>query len=287
MTDTITKAEVIQSKEIARSNAMYNSELQAQRAMALARPRTPKNVLDTALAELALVPHLAQKAYYVIPFKDKESGGTKNVEGPSVKASRSLLRLWGNCACAGRIVGETDDRFELEAAFIDYETNAIFRKTVSVSKFYIPRETKIKTPLREDRLTLSIQAGLSKAERNATLSGLPSWLVDAYYERAKEIAAGVKVKGVKGKELPLPERYDKMYKAFAELGVERAKIEDFIKRTMAGKDDLDILSDMIGIHTAIKDNQITKEQVFEAPTEKKEAGAGPMNLEDVLPGIGE
>lgn len=285
MSDTITKGEVIQTKEIAKSNAMYNSELQAQRTMALAKPRNAKTVMEEALWELEVFPDFAQKAYYVIPFKDGE-GGIKNVEGPSVKAARALMRIWQNCGCAGRIVAETDDRFEIEAAMIDFETNTVFRKTLSVSKYYVPKATKIKTILREDRLTMAIQAGLAKAERNAILAGLPIGLIETYHAKAKEIAAGVKSKTSKVSEKPIAERYAAMYKAFGELGVEKKTVEDYIARVMKGKGDVEILASMLGIHNAIKEGQITKEQVFESPIETKESD-GAIKLDDILPGIGD
>lgn len=94
-------AVVVSSRQLA-------TELQAQRSMALASPRNEKNVLGGALAELGLVPEFAKTAYYVIPYKD-ENGNPQPVEGPSVKASRSLARRWRNCATASRVVDDQEE----------------------------------------------------------------------------------------------------------------------------------------------------------------------------------
>lgn len=279
-------AALVEGHAIAGSAVQLAAEIRSQREMALSNPRDERKVMGGALAELNIAPEFAKRSFYVIPYKDYSSSPptVKNVEGPSVKASRALARRWGNCATASRVSSEDDERYQVEGIFVDFETNVIFRRTVSVSKFYIPHKTKVKTPLRDDRLTLALQAGMSKAERNATLAALPVWLVDAHYAEARRLAAGGKPVGSKGKELPIAERYDKMYAAFAELKIERKAVADYIQRVLPNTmPDPEIIGHMIGIFNAIKDGQVKAQDVF-AP-ESAEAGKGPVNLGDVLPGV--
>lgn len=275
---TIAVQEKVTEGEIVEESHQLATEIRAQREMALSKPRIERTVLEGSLTELGLVPEFARKAYYVIPYKDGDK--TVNVEGPSVKASRALMRRWGNCASASRVIEETDDRFQVEGVFVDFETNTIYRRAVSVSKFYVPRQTKIKTRLRDDRLTMALQAGMSKAERNATLAGLPVWLVESYYNEAKRIAGGGKVKGSSDPEIPAEKRYAKMYAAFKALGVVKEKIETYINQNLPDADDASIIGHMLGIHNAIKDGQADASIVFgaeDAPLPK-----GPVSVNDIL-----
>lgn len=276
------KKDVVREGEIVAAGMnQLATEMQTQRNLALAQPRDEKKVLQAAMAELAMVPEFAKKSYYVIPYRDGDR--VVNVEGPSVKASRGLQRRWGNCATASRITADEGDRFQVEGIFIDYETNVVFRRTVSVSKFYIAKSTKLKTPLRDDRMTLALQAGMSKAERNATLAGLPVYLVEAYFKEAKRIAAGgITAAGGQGPSpaAALEKQYDALYRDFAKAGVVKERVAEYIKVKMGDKDPEDVIGTMLGILNAIEDNQISIDDVFGKPAAAP-AGNGPVGASDL------
>lgn len=250
-------------------------EIKTQREIALSRPRDEKAIYQAALAELEFAPEFAEDAFYAIPFKDKDAeDGKTMIEGLSVVASRAIARRWGNCATAARIGAESDDAFEVEGIFADFETNAFFRATVRVPKSYIPRGTKIPTPLRADRLNLAIQAGLSKAERNATMKGLPEYLKSRYFTAAKKIA-GAKGKGVKTDA----ERLAEICASFNKWGVTPDRVAEYIKTNLNGVATDEIIGTMRGVFNSLKEGQAKAEDVFTEP--KKEESRGPVSAENL------
>lgn len=269
---------VLEGQVVATGINQLATELKTQRELAISNPRKEKTVMDAALAELEFAPEFAEKAYYVIPFRDT-NGEKVEVKGPSVKASRALARRWGNCATASRVVSQEEDAFVVEGLFVDFETNVIFRRTQRVRKTYIPKETKIPKPLREDRLNMAIQAGMSKAERNATLDGLPPYLVESYYQKAMKIA------GAKGKRegKTLVERWNAMYAFFERKGVTKARLDAYVKENLGGQGDDEQLGHLNGVGNALRDGQTTVEQVFGNLPEKK-AGEGPVSASDLTGG---
>ena len=95
-------AEVIHGKGTALA---IRTEIETQNTIARQYPRDSKACLDEALQELQLVPEYACKAFYSIPYKDRSGGEEKivKVEGPSIKASQALSRIWGNNSDASRV----------------------------------------------------------------------------------------------------------------------------------------------------------------------------------------
>lgn len=249
-------------------------EIKTQRELALSNPRDEAKVLAACLAELTIAPEFAEEAFYSIPYNKGKENETL-VEGLSVKASRAVARRWMNCAVASRIATETDETIECEGVFADFETNVFLRRIVQVSKTYIESSTKIKRPLAGVHLTNAIQAGLSKAERNATLSGLPEYFKERIFAGAKKIA-GAKDKATKTVE----ERFAALFSQFEKLGADKKTVEFYIAaKYPAGTDPDEILGAMRGIFNALKAKETTIADVFGIV--KTGGAAGPVGASDL------
>ncbi len=254
-------------------------EIKAQRELALSNPRNEVTIFNKAIAALEAFPDFAEDAYYSIPFGQGED--QEMVEGLSVVASREAVRLWGNCAAGNRIIGEQDDAFEVEGVFADFETNAFFRAVVRVPKNYIPRGTNIPKPLRADRMNTAIQAGLSKAERNATLKGLPAWFKERYFSAAKRLAGSKGKKEGKTDE----QRLAACFEGFKKFDVDQERVKAYVAKNFTKAHTTDeIIGTMKGVFNALKDRQAKAEDVFPiAKVEEKKTGQ--VNLADI-PGSG-
>jgi len=261
---------------IAQGMTVLRVENESQQAMATMKPRDEAKVYAGAVKELELAPQFAKTAWYSIPYKDGEK--TVFVEGPSIKAAMALARRWGNCANAARITDNMDDRVIVEGVFMDYETNLRTLRTVSVAKRAWNHKMKQVLPLREDRLNMAIQSGMSKATRNAILASLPASLVDTYVAAAKRVAIG---KGPAGsKEKSLKERIEDAKKKFVTMGATENSIQLYING-QAYETDEDLLAGLMGLWTSINDGQASIEDVFGAP----EAAAAPA--QGALPTVGD
>ncbi|MCX5794922.1 MAG: hypothetical protein NTY77_05470 [Elusimicrobia bacterium] len=280
--------------ELVDSSHALAIEISGQRQMAIAQPRNPKAVFESAITELEMDPEFAEDAYYEIPVnsRDDDEGGDskpKFITGLSVVSSRSIQRLWGNCASASRIVGETDSAVEVEGVFADFETNTFFRSTVRVPKTYIPRKSKIPVPLRVDALNKAIQAGCAKAERNSALKGIPEWFKTRYYRRARQLAAagapagGATAAAGTKPEKTVAERLQAVCKAFAGFGITEDRVQAYVKSKFdAAVKPEEVLATMRGIYNAIRDKQVQGEEVFAAPASKPSGQGGAVKLEDVM-----
>jgi hypothetical protein len=229
---------------------------------ALARPRNEKRILDAALEALEIAPDLAERTYYSLPFKKHIKGcrDRKNcdcevewVRGVSVKGALDLGRRWGNCTATVRILSEDEDGCHMEGVFLDYESN--FRVTTprAVSKWTTWNGQRQK--MFDDRYEKLMAANASKALRNAILNGIPDYLVQRYYDKAREIAVGL----ASGK--PDEPRHLKILSSFALLGVERPQLEQLIGNTIEDVTDEQV-ANLRGVKNAILAGEQTIEEIF-------------------------
>jgi hypothetical protein len=235
---------------VASGATLMKIENENMQAMSLAHPRNERKVLSGALEELEQYPDLAARYYYSIPYAEERGSDRKvEVKGPSVHAALSLARRWGNCVVRGFQVGEDEDKVYLSGVFLDMETNFRVERPHAVSKFIRRRDGKTQA-LREQRLIMAIQAGASKAMRNAILNGLPDGLVEAFYGRARSVAAR-----------EAKERWSKMLTAFREFGVSREMIEDHLGHPLEKVTENEV-ADLIGIYNALNDGQVQATDIF-------------------------
>ncbi len=260
--------------------ALTKIENETQTQLALQRPRNEISIYKNVFRELELAPEFASKAYYSIPYKN-DMGGTTYVEGPSIKAAMSLARMWGNCSNSGRIVENTDDRVIVEGVFLDYETGFRTLRQVSVSRGYWSKQLKRVVPLREDRLNMAIQAGISKAVRNAILGSLPVGLIESYKNRAKQVATA----NLSDKNVPLTTPQSRLIKAkemFVKLGVNDYQWEEYISGSTLELDDL--IPHLLGLYNSIQDGQKTIEDVFGQSVAIDKPEEGQIKTEELFNG---
>ncbi len=248
-------------------------ENETQQAFAIQHPRSIKELTGRALEELRAFPAFANKAYYSIPYKDYTETPPKTVmvEGPSIKAANALVRHWGNNASGFRVVGMDEERILIQGVFLDYETNMRRTAEISVSRKARKRDGSYYV-LAPDRLNMSIQAGGSKAVRNAIMNAMPVGLVDGYFAEAKSIAArgGKPPAADTGKGTPedISAEMEQTLKAFENLGVPRAEVANYVIRHPELADEEQVVAHLIGLLNGIQDGQVAIQEVFaveEAP----------------------
>lgn len=246
-------------QSIETGNYNVGIDIVQQRKLALEYRRNKKNIWHSIIEELELVPEFAPKAYYSIPYKN-EMGGTTYIEGPSIKAAMALARQWGNCINSTRIAEEKDDRVVVEGMFMDLETGLITTRQHSVSRGYWSKIQKRVIPLREDRLNMSIQSGMSKAVRNAILASLPISFIEAYLKKAKAIAV-TNLADPKGKPVQDPrQRISVLQQKFMALGVSEDQWNEYLTGTSLETGEL--IAHLIGLFSSIEDGSKKLEEVF-------------------------
>lgn len=258
---------------VAQGATLMRIENDSMLAVAIQRPRNEANVLKGALNELAMVPEEAKKNYYAIPYKDRDTGKIVTVTGPSINAAMALARRWGNCSAATRIVNEDATGFDIEGVFIDLESNFRVSKPFRVGKT-AKRKGGGAYLLDPQRLLMAVQAGASKASRNAILAGLPTYLVRAYDTRAREIAAGNLDAAAD------PRKVAGLFKAFERFKVTKEMLEAYVESPIAEWTG-ETLSNLIGLGNALNDGQVTVEDLF--PPKEEQARQQPTGPAVVTP----
>lgn len=254
---------------VSQGAALMRIENDTMLQVAVQRPRDEQKIVKGALQELDIVPEEAKAAYYSIPFKERQQGGgykVVKVEGPSVKAAMALARRWGNCTATARILNDAPDALELEGVFIDMETNFRVCRPFRVSKAFVTRDRKV-VQLDARRLDNAVQAGASKAIRNAILAGLPAYLVNAYDKKAREIVGG------KLDALADAKTVEAVLRAFEKLKVTKEQLEKYAELP-ADKWTGTEVADLRGLWNAIRDGQITIEDAFAHDDEPPSVGRG-------------
>jgi len=136
---------------------------------------------------------------------------------------------------------------------------------------------------------MAIQAGMSKAVRNAILASLPISIIELCFQKAKRLAIGEKNTGIRGKteistSMPssneLKAKILLSVKAFVGMGVDKMLVEQYIENSSQETDE-DLLAHLRGVYNAIKDGQTTTEAVF-GVLETKEEIKGPVKAENLF-----
>lgn len=277
--DTMSGAESL----VAQGVALIRIENETMMQVAVQRPRDEAAVVKGALSELDLVPEEAQKAYYSIPYRERQQDGSvkiTKVEGPSIKAAMTLARRWGNCTTGARILQEDKEGYDIEGVFIDLETNFRITRPHRTSKWYKPRGGGMQL-LSVDRQLMAVQAGASKALRNAILAGLPAYLVSAYDKKARAIVGGKLDDPAEAKTIAA------VLKAFSRWSVTKEQLERYAELP-ADKWTGTEVADLRGLYNAILDGQTTVDEVFreEKPAEAvpQQAGSTVVTPESLLGG---
>lgn len=233
--------------------------------VATRHPRSLQLALDKTKEEIAIVPELAKRCYYSIPFNDRESDSKKMVEGPSIKLANIVARHFKNCIVSGRIVEEDATRVKVEGLCYDLENNVLRTAPISVSKTYKPKGQKGGVSFfPTDQLNRQVQAGISKGARNAVFNVVPVWLVDECFQYAKHLVlnppmpkgSAKPVKSVQERIVDARKLFKKDYK------VTDAEMDQYLMDHCGGLDDGSILTHLVGLDTALQEGHAKADVVF-------------------------
>jgi len=248
---------------VSQGATLMRIENETMLAVAVQRPRDESKIVRDALRELDLVPEEAGKAYYSIPYRERQPDGTVKivkVEGPSIKAAMALARRFGNCTVGCRPLGEDGEGWDLEGVFIDYETNFRVARPFRVPKTMRRRDGRTQV-LPVDRQMMALQAGASKAMRNAVLAALPAYLVSAYDKKARAIVGGDPDAKAE------PKQIEAVLRTFQKkFSITTEQLEHYTEMPVAEWTGTEI-ADLRGLWNALNDGQTTVEEVFSVKPE--------------------
>jgi hypothetical protein len=222
---------------------MERATIDVQIATAKQYPRSVTKALHEAEGLATLNQETAGSCFYSLPRAGKR------IEGPSARFAEIIAYSWGNLRADGDVVGEDQTHVTAAGTCFDLERNVAFR--VRVKRRITTKDGK---RYDDDMITVTANAALSIALRNAVLKTIPQALTRPVYEAARKASVGEGATLTKTRENALA--------WFAKLGLSNEKIFELLN--VAGVNDIgqeDVIT-LRGLMTAIKDGDISVESIL-------------------------
>lgn len=244
------------------------TEIDRQVATAKAYPRSLARVLKQARDMATVNPEVAGSCYYHLKRKDKNSpDGFKHIIGPSIRVAEIILSSWGNIRSQAQIVEEGARHVTARGTAWDMEANVL--ASVDVRRSIWGHYGRYS----DDMIAVTAQAAISLALRNALIRVVPRVYIDELVEACKQVAGG--------DTKSLSARWQSALQAFGAMGVREEQLYSYLG--IEGGPDLrtDHIKMLIGLHTAIKDGEITIEEAF-SPVEEPAPKAPKASAADAI-----
>lgn len=244
--------EVIQQNSDALS-LITKAEIDMQISTAKAFPRSIKSFLDRAMSIATISESVAESCGYAL------SRGGKTIQGPSVRLAEIVASSYGNIRYGARVIHNDGKKITAQGICHDLESNT--STTIEVSRSILQHEWKNgeKTgnmiTMNEDMQVITGNAACAIALRNAIFKVIPSALVDNIYEETKKLVAGT--------IQTLPAKRDKAISVLRDMGVKEEQICNVLEIKRIEDIDLEKLSILRGMVSAIKNGESTVKELFD------------------------
>lgn len=252
--DTPLELEVVQPSAL---EAINRAEVDIQIATAHRFPRSLDKFFKRAKEMATLDQEVAESCIYKLKRKN-EDGTQKIIEGESIRLAEIVAASYGNMRIAAQITDQTPTRVTVRAVAHDLETNVLFAQE-KIAKT-VKRNGE---PYSEDMQVIAANALVSKATRDAIFRVIPKSMVKPIKEAAKKVAIG--------DSTTLAERRTKSMAWVKTLGIEISRVFATLGIKGEAEIGLEQLETLIGLHTAIKEGDLTPEQAFPAIGEEQPA----------------
>lgn len=227
------------------SAEIVKAEIDQQIATARRYPRDIKMAMQNINTLATLDQQTAEGCIYALP-----RGGTP-IKGPSIRLAEIIMQNWGNCRAGSRVIHVDRDEMyvEAEGQFHDLQTNAL-----RVARTRRPIRDKNGRCYNDDMIVMTSNAAQAIAIRNAILASVPRGV----WRQAYDAAEAVLTKSVK----PLSERRAGAMKVFSTWGITGEQLLEKLGRASIEEITNQDVVLLVGLHTAIKNQETTVEEEF-------------------------
>lgn len=255
--------EIIEETSVIES--ISRAEIDIQIATAKRYPRQLSKVKADMMSFATLDEETAAACFYSLPRAGK------TIQGPSVRLAEIAVSCYGNIRAGSRVISAVTNgdnpHVVIQAVAHDLERNVSVtiekRRRITAKKDF---KTGIRKPVDEDDINLAANAGAAIAFRDAVFKVVPMALVKPCVDMAKKVAIG--------DAKTLADRRAKAVEMFAKMGVIKDRVLAKLGKRSIEDIDLSDLEELIGIHTAIKEGDLSIDEAF-AEQAKPEANAVP------------
>ena len=244
-TDTL-EVEILQPASL---EAVTRAEVDIQVATAKRHPRSIDEFLKDAKAMATADDATAASCLYHLTRKDSKTGAVKTIEGPSVRMAEIICASYGNMRVAVHITAQGPAQSTVQAVAFDAQRNV----AVSIEKLVRTSYSGGK-PYSDDMRVMAVNAGVSKARRDAVFCVVPRALILPVINAVKQIVAGdEKTMGAKRKAA---------LDWLKSLKIDLARVWPVLGIKGPADIGIDQLIVLRGLWTAIEDGEQTVDEAF-------------------------
>jgi hypothetical protein len=228
------------------------AQIDMQIATARRYPRQLSLVKQRMLSFATLDEETAAGCFYTLP--GRKGGDGKPLQGPSVRLAEIALSCYQHLRAGSRIIEDDGKFITAQGVVHDLENNVVI--SIEVKRRVTNKQGQRYS---DDMIATTGNAACSIALRNATFRVIPMALVKPVYESAKKLAIG--------DSKSLVQRRSASVEHFAKLGISKEKVCECLGVRSVDDIQLDHLEILIGYATAIKDGDVTVDDIFKAKAE--------------------
>ena len=232
--------------------ALTKSEIDVQIATAKQYPRNLAHVLSNIETLATMDEEVAGSCFYTLRRQGKV------IEGPSVRMAEIIASSWGNLRVQARIVGNDGKQITAQGVCHDLESN--YATSVEVKRRITDKYGKT---FSEDMQVVTGNAACAIAMRNALFKVVPSALIKKVIDKAKKVSLG--------ESMTLENSRTKMLEYFKTIGVDEKQVMDYLSVSKIDEINIDMVVELRGLATAIKEGTITAKEAFAPVVEEEKA----------------
>lgn len=241
---------------------MERAQIDMQIATAKRYPRNVARARDAITAMATMDEDTATACFYTLPR------GGKSIQGPSVRLAEIALACYGNLRAGSRIVSSTTTgdtpHVVVQSVAHDLESNVAV--TIEKRRRITPRKDREgNTFVDEDAVNLAVNACSAIAFRDAVFKVIPRAMVTPALDAARKVSVGEARSFVVNRS--------RVIKRLNQMGVTDDRILAVVGADSISDINAEMLADLIGIGTSIRDGATTIEEAFpevEKPNKKAE-----------------
>lgn len=226
--------------------AMTKSELDVSIVTAKQYPRHLPTVLNKIQTYATMDNETAEECFYVL----RRGGST--IEGLSIRMAEIIAASWGNLRVQARIIANDGKTITAQAGCHDLESNEAM-----VTEVKRRITDKYGRTYSDDMQTVTGNAALSIARRNAILMVVPKAITKKIIAEVKKVAMG--------QALDLETSRQNMIEYFAKLGATEEMVLHYLGITKREEIDKEMVFELRGLANAIKEGTSTTEEAIIKP----------------------
>ena len=238
------QVEVVQVSDADSLAAMTRSEIDVQVATAKKYPRNLAKVLNNIETLATMDEEVAGSCFYTLRRQGKV------IEGPSVRMAEIIASSWGNLRVQSRTIANDGRMITAQGVCYDLESN--YAVSCEVRRRITDKSGKT---FSDDMQVVTGNAACAIAMRNALFKVVPGALVKRVVDKAKKVSLG--------ESMTLETSRAKMLEYYKTIGVDERQIFDYLSVDKIDEINTDMVVELRGLATAIKEGTTTVKEAFE------------------------